>query len=713
MTILDRLARSLGFARPSKAETGPGVVPMMYDRHMSSLFEKDDQAKALAAQALYRINPWVNAAERVVTNAFANVEWHLEDEDDHEIGEESNPEQKAALDLIEHPQAALKKGETQKLSRRSLWTLTSRHMGLCGTSFWLGDGMSLDKIPTAFLYINPSRMTPQYNLNGYLIGWRLDAVPYDPDSGYPLKLDEVIQFSLDPADTGAWGIGLAETSGILAELWMLAARHSGGVLSSGGRIAGITMPKPGTEMSDEAWLALVRDMRTISEDPQAAKRNLIIKKPMDFMATAASPRELDLIASLAMSRDDILAFWGVPKSQLGMDVPSGLNSGTTKDRDKAVLWEGPVHARLTPFAEVIQSQVLDRWLARGVTVELEIEEPDFTEEKPKYEIAALALSQPLRNRERRAILGLDPFGDPALDEAVWMPLSITSQYTAPDAEGNPVEPLPEPEPPAIVAPPALPPILPEGKADTLRPLLGLRRAVNVKWTPRMQVAVAKVLDAQRAEIARRLVTNAAHIEAKPSDMHAWWDDSRWDAAMLEAVKPYVAAIAEQVSGTVADVLAPGKAATHLWAQPLFLRLLKAIGLRIVDINRRTRDRVQELIMAGIDEGQGPAQLGKMIREGVTLKGVPLFNELRAETIARTETMRTFNSAALQSYAEMGVTHVQPIDGDQDDMCRERIERGIVTLAEADADEEHPNGTLDWIPFDEGDARVPARVQETP
>jgi len=708
MTILDSIARSLGFARPAKAETGPGVIPMMYDRHMSSLFEKDDQAKALAAQAIYRVNPWVNAAERAVVNAFANVGWHLEDEDDHEIGDESSPEQKAALDLLEHPQAALKKGETQYLTRRSLWTLTGRHMGLCGTSFWLGDGMSLDKIPTAFLYVNPARMTPVNNPAGYVIGWRLDAKPYDPDSGYPLGLDEVIQFTLDPADAGAWGIGLAETSGILSELWMLAARHSGGVLSSGGRIAGITMPKPGTEMSDEAWVSLVRDMRTISEDPQAAKRNLIIKKPMDFLATAASPRELDLIASLAMSRDDILGFWGVPKSQIGMDVPSGLNSGTlAKDRDKAVLWEGAVHARLTPFAEVIQAQILDRWKARGVTLELEIEEPDFTEEKPKYEIAALALSQPLRNRERRAILGLDPFGDPALDEAVWMPLSITSQYTAPDAEGRAVEPLPEPEPPP--APEPEPPILPEGKADTLRPLLGLRRAVNVKWTPQMQAAVEKVLAAQRVEIARRLIANAAHIEAKPSDTAAWWDENRWDAAMLEAVKPYVSAITETVADTVADVLAPtGKAGTHVWAQPLFWRLLKAIGKRIVDINRTTRDRVQELIMAGIDEGQGPAQLGKTIREGV-----PIFNELRAETIARTETMRTFNSAALQSYAEMGVTHVQPIDGDKDDMCRERIARGAVTLEEADADEEHPNGTLDWIPYYEGDDLVEARVQETP
>ena len=112
MTLLDSLAAALGYARPTKGETGPGVLPMMYDNHMSDLFGKSDQARIKAAQALYHINPWVNAAERAVTNQFANVEWHLEDEDDHEIDDEATPEQQAALDLIEYPQRTLKKGET-------------------------------------------------------------------------------------------------------------------------------------------------------------------------------------------------------------------------------------------------------------------------------------------------------------------------------------------------------------------------------------------------------------------------------------------------------------------------------------------------------------------------------------------------------------------------------------------------------------------------
>ncbi len=52
----------------------------------------------------------------------------------------------------------------------------------------------------------------------------------------------IAKLSYSPGISGWWGIGMAEAAGVLGELWMLAARHQGGVMQSGGRIAGITMP---------------------------------------------------------------------------------------------------------------------------------------------------------------------------------------------------------------------------------------------------------------------------------------------------------------------------------------------------------------------------------------------------------------------------------------------------------------------------------------
>jgi hypothetical protein len=696
---------------------------MMYDLKMADLFgRKNDHALLAAAQLLYHTNPWVNAAERAVTSKFANVDWHLEDENDEDIGDDSKPEQKRARDLIEKPQANLPRNATQGLTRRALWSLTSRHMGLCGTTFWFGDSPDLDGIPSAYLYINPCRMTPVSNPTGYLMGYRLDAKPYDPDSGYPLTLDELLIFHLDPGDMGHWGIGLAEASGVLAELWMLAARHSGGVLSSGGRIAGITMPKVGVEMNDDAWLSLVRDMRTIAEDPNAAKRNLIIKKPMDFLPTAVSPKDLDLMRSLELSRDDILGYWGVPKSQIGLDVPTGLNSGGTKDRDLQVLWQGAVHSRLVPFAEVIQYQLLDRWKALGVTLELEIEEPDFTEDKPRYENAQLALSQPLRNRERRKVLGLEPFGDPALDEAVWLPLTMTLGYTAPDAEGN--IPVQEEDQANEI----------EAKATVdKRPLMGLRRQVDAKWVPQLKLSVADVLKAQRAEVMGKVKRNAAHLMRKPTDHATWWDAGKWDKVLSKALATHAAGIASQVTSHVDTILSSGKAtpkrrvapvsaggvavAEPEWQGVVSARVISKVGQRVTGINATTRDAVvrtiQTTVERGIDEGLGAAALGDALE--TALGDAATFDEYRAELIARTETMGAYNAAALDSYGEFGIDMVEPLDGDQDEECLARMARGPVTLAEAEADEDHPNGTLDWVPYFPEETQkavvVPSRDEE--
>lgn len=693
-----------------KAEIGAGVVPMTYGTHISTLFGKDDHTRLKAAQLLYHTNPWVNAAERAVTGKFANVDWHLEDENDDEISDDAGTLQKQARDLLEKPQAALPRTATQGLSRRSLWSLTSRHMGLCGTTFWFADQMDLNGIPFAFLYINPVRMTPVSNPSGYLIGYRLDAEPWDINSGYPLTLDEVLRFDLDPGDTGHWGIGLAEASGILDELWMLAARHSGGVLGSGGRIAGITMPKPGVEMDDDAWKSLVRDMRSISEDPNATKRNLILKKPMDFIRTAASPQELDLFKGLELERDDILGYWGVPKSQIGLDVPTGLNSGGTKDRDLQVLWQGSVHSRLVPFAEVIQFQLLDRFKAVGLTLELEIEEPDFTEDKPRYENAQLALSQPLRNRERREVLGLEPFGDPILDEAVWMPLSMTAMFTAPDAQGKPV---PQQEVEEQAEPSTI-----EAKATVgKRPLMGLRRQVDAKWLPRVQASVAEVLRDQRAEVTAKAKRHAEHLRRKPTDHVVWWDEKKWDRLLADALKGHASAIAEQVASHVDTILSTKKAgprkrpsgaiggsvgvAEHeAWEPAVRDRVIAKVGLRVTGINRTTRDAVvrtiQETVAKGIEDGLGAAQLGDALE--TALDDAATFDESRAELIARTETAQAYNASALGSYAEFGIEMVEPLDGDQDPECIARLERGPVSLEDAEADEDHPNGTLDWVPY---------------
>ena len=418
-------------ARPRKAETGIGAV-MMRTNPPLSVFSKTPQSMMRDAQAVALSDITIRAAERVIANRFASTDWHLEDENDVEVGdgegENSNPAYLAVLDLLKKPYRPAP-GDPQSTSPRtwaSLSAVTCRHMGLCGSAFWyLDQTEALAGTPLQILYINPARMTPVLDRNGAVTDWVLDHD--NRGGGMPLGLANVIHFQLEPPDEGVFPAGLVETALSKVELTKLSDRHVTMTLAAGGRLSGIMSPKEGF-LEDAVYSQLVRDIRTISEAPDAAKRMLILRGPVEYKEAAASLSDLDLASLNTLTRDDKLALWGVPHSSLGIPTAGGLGGGTSKDADEAILWQNAVNPRLRAFAETIQYLLLDRFAALGVTVEIEFETPEFDDEMPLFDMATKAANLPLTNRERRDLIGLDPFGDER-DEEVWLPAGLAPAYS--------------------------------------------------------------------------------------------------------------------------------------------------------------------------------------------------------------------------------------------------------------------------------------------
>ena len=120
-----------------------------------------------AALGLFRSNPWVHIAEKTISDRFAKVEWHLEDGEGNTIeesGEGVSPAELAVQQLFERP-------NTTK-TRRQLWQITCRHLGLTGNSFWYLDQRNvLSGAPLSILYINPVRMTPRISPDQTILGW--------------------------------------------------------------------------------------------------------------------------------------------------------------------------------------------------------------------------------------------------------------------------------------------------------------------------------------------------------------------------------------------------------------------------------------------------------------------------------------------------------------------------------------------------------------
>jgi hypothetical protein len=358
--------------------------------------------------------------------------------------------------------------------------------------------------------------------------------------------------------------------------------------------------------------------------------------------------------------------------------------------------QGAVHDRVVAIRETIQFGLLDRWLATGTTIDLEIEEPQYDDEAPAYEIAAKAAPLPLKNVERRALVGLDPFGEDVigpsggpLDEEVWLPVLTQLAFSGTNGPQMPAVTPPSSTNGPTVSMPETPML--EAKAGK-REFLGLRRTVDARWVPAARKTVQGVLAAQRSHVAAKVrAASAATIARQRKNPQAWLDADTAAEQLSKVLTPLIASIAEQVGDRTSAILKdtrPAKA--DPFTESVIASVVRKVGERIRSITRTTQDAVAAAIQTGYDQGLSPAQIGDLI------EGLPAFDVTRAELVARTETMFAYNDAALTSFGEFGVREVEAIDGDDDEECAARNGQTF-PVDEAFEIEDHPNGTLDWVP----------------
>ena len=674
---------------------GAGILQTEYPlaAALGGFLGKDTAKRQLSAVKLGREVSYIRRAEATVSDKVGGMQpgispgWHIEDPEGDTI-DETYPDARAvtAYDLIRDPQGLLSAEESQRLSRRSLWQVSSRHMGLAGCGFWYQDGRNAYGMPLALLYIAPWRMRPNYRDKVVLTGWTLD--PDASGHGTDLPLEEVTLLRFEAPDEGVWPTGLVESVLGKAHLNTAIDRHENTVLASGGRLSGILSPKEGAITDDGVYAQMVRDWRNVVETPESARRLQIVRAPVEFHQTVMSPQDLQLVDLMERNRDDLLAAWGVPLSQIGGSPAQGLNGGEGRKYEEAVLWQGPVHARLVEVAEAIQS-ILDAWRPLlGWSPRFVLDEPVFDDDTPRYDNASKAISLPLRNSERRAILGLDPIGDPAIDDAVWMPVNITPMaFATPEPETGPAEP--EAQPVLSETPRQLEDAMKAGRIET-----GARRlrvAVESRWAPRLRNEVGDVLRQQRERVASLVRKNWKHITADPKDTDAWWDPKLWDGKLTDALRPGMTALSESVSAQIRSVLPKPAGKASVFAEDAISRVLRSGVTRVKDINEVTRQGIAKLIAEGIDQELSPADVGDAIERWSG------FDEYRAERIATTELAAAYNTTALHEYGDVGIEQVEAIDGDNDPVCAARNGK-VFSLAEAADILDHPNGTLDWVPI---------------
>jgi len=169
--------------------------------------------------------------------------------------------------------------------------------------------------------------------------------------------------------------------------------------------------------------------------------------------------------------------------------------------------------------------------------------------------------------------------------------------------------------------------------------------------------------------------------------------------------------------TFKAVNASGIAGTLDWSDklPTVQRVLTQAPTRAAMIHRTTSKAIARAVGIGLERGYSVEQLARGVPDDKFpgIRSILGETENRSRLIARTEIMRSQNQTTVGFYSEQGFGYVQAddVDGDPDDLyvdpgdpygrtCAERHGQ-IYTLEDAQNIDDHPNGTLNWIPMPRG------------
>lgn len=679
MTLLDRL---LGRPSPRIAKAVTALGPWATGIPLS-LYQKDPQEKARAYLQAYKVG-WFYKAGKKIADDVAALDWSISNGDMEEGATETvipKPNMRDDFDSlspIDQLQRLLEAPVRDRNGRilvtgRQLLRKTEVRLDFAGAAAWYLEGAD-SGLPTAIYGISPTRLWPSYGDDG-LVGWVMDKDSPNPTT---FSADEILWFTTGNADNDdLWGQSVVEAVYSQVPLTDLMARHTGDVLALGGRLSGMLWPKD-RALDEGEYLDAQRAWRNVASDPNAARRMLIFPEPMEWAQGAATPQEIGIPDLATLSRDEILTAFPISPYRLGVPTPGGLNSGETRREDRKDYWEETIHPRADLIKETIQTGLVSLYEdAMGQVFDFDITEPNM-DDAPTLKLKTDAY-------KGLVSIGLDPKESLAavgLEHIKWLGVPAPVVPSAPE----PTPPEQAPTPDQMVA-----------------------KAVKARSTVTTSATtiLGDFLQLQRDRVVAALreslpASKAARTDAMKMPDPDWWNGRLEDAELAAALRVVYDDASRAGLQVVADQV--NRVVTRQSLKRVIADLVAYGGDRIRDINTRTLDALKATLTEGVRRGYSIAQLvdgvpaegfGGVLNAGLE-NGTPVWSDIRAETIARTETALSYNRAALDGYKEFDVREVQAIDGDDDPECAER-DGQTYAVEDALAIEDHPNGTLDWAP----------------
>lgn len=544
-------------------------------------------------------------------------------------------DQHPMLDLIQHPGGA-DLARAGRLNKFALFEATSIFQLLQGETYWyLAKGI-VSGLPREIVILRADRVGIDINketgeIDGYFIR-RSGGTP-----AIPIELEEMLHFPLFNPKDPYHGLSPVEAGTDYIETDESTSKFTKNFFNNNAGISGVLQVKG--EVTKGAFAKFVRAWRDKYEGVDNAGKVAIVRDTdASFEKVGLGLDEIDMSALRKMTIDDVLMLFRVPLPLLGKAEQAGLGRGNVETLEY-IFAKYNIDKKFQRFDGVLQV-LLDRfWPEEGLVVDHETIIPADKE----YELNTRdkGVDRWLTRNEIRDDEAFDPIkgGDQLFVPIQQIPIDSevdTGGATETQAGAKPtklrIKLAPKKKDLEYTA---------ENKE---RFRLSLMRN-QTAYERRYKRAFKKLLQAQLKEALNNLEAKATGFTK--DFVEQLFDDGAADEAFTEGLTPVLRQLAEQ-QGAIALVFAGDEESEFQMTANLESFVKQGTRKMAGNFNDETLAKLNATLTEGIAGGEGIGKLQQRVRGVYEEAG-----RTRAVRVARTETLKTSNSATNWAYKQTG------------------------------------------------------------
>ena len=598
--------------------------------------------------------------------------------------------------IPDHPMVQLARRPNSLYSGLALWTATCISYVLSGNSYWI---IVRDKFqrPAELWYVPEWSISPVASRESGIT----DHYDYSP-MGQTIRLDlsDVVHFryGIDPRNLM---LGLSPLASLWREIYTddKAANFTASLLRNMGLAGVVISPAKGLSVGDQD-LEATREYISKRFTGDHIGEPMVLSGETEIKQMAFSPQQLSLGEIRDVPEERVCAVLGIPAAVVGFGTGMQQTKvGATMRELIRLAWTGNLIPMGAVFAAELERSLLPEFETRPEQFRVRFSTENIPElhetpaERDKR-VADLFKSSLITRGEAREIAGYEP--DPVRDDIF---LASTLAVEEPANSQAPAGGKSRKEEPHL-HPAETPPRrrMNRRQSDFLR---AMDRAI-----PELQSKMEQDLGRFFRRMGRRAAAIAAETlkERKDTSDDAAMIYGNMDVPALQQDfrkigEEHALRVARKVFGEMNTAIGLSIGLPDNVARDIIAEGGRHLGL--VDLSGQLKQSIYKAVAYARGEGLGVPEIVERIKYFVPA-GRWTSPEIRARVIARTETKHAQRVSTLHGIRESGVSErVIVVDnrlGYDDEDCTYWDGREV-SLSEAEAliEEEHPNGTRDFVP----------------